>query len=150
MTRLINPAQILNTMKIEINRATKLKMIQEEFQNQFPFLKLEFYSNTHRSGEGSTKKHTLNSNLSVGEVSKLGEGKELSIEKSMKVSQLEEAFFKIFGLNVQVFRKSNNLWLQTTITDNWTLEKQNQNGAEMNIQENILPLRENDDYHEQL
>ena len=135
-------------MKLEINKATKLKLIQEEFQKSFPFLKLEFYSNSHKAGEGSVKKNTLNTSLSVGDASKLGKDSSLSINKTMKVSQLEEAFLKTFGLNVQVFRKSNNLWLQTTITDNWTLEKQNQNGREMNIQENIIPSKD-DDYHEQ-
>ena len=136
-------------MKINITKSTKLKEIQDEFQSQFPFLKLEFYSSTHRTGEGSTKKYTLNNNLTVSEVSKKVEDEELSFDKSMSVSKLEEVFSKTFGLNVQVFRKSNNLWLQTTITDNWSLDKQNQNGAEMNIQENILPIREDDDYHEQ-
>ena len=65
----------------------------------------------------------------------------------MKVSELEKAFSDIFGLNVQVFRKSNNMWLQTTITDKWSLEKQNQNGKEMNVPENLSP--ESDDYNEQ-
>lgn len=135
-------------MKLEINQSTKLKLIQDEFQNAFPFLKIEFYSNSHKAGEGSNKKNTLNANLTVGEASKKGKESSLNINKTMKVSQLEDGFLKTFGLNVQVFRKSNNLWLQTTITDNWTLEKQDQNGREMNIQENIIPAKD-DDYHEQ-
>jgi hypothetical protein len=39
------------------------------------------------------------------------------------------------------------MWLQTTITDNWSLEKQNQNGKEMNTVDTTLP--EENDYHEQ-
>lgn len=134
-------------MEIVVSKSKKLSAIQEEFQKSFPYLKLEFYSASHRRNEGTFKNATLNSNLTVGEASHLSKDNVVSIEKSMKVSELEKAFSELFGLNVQVFRKSNNTWLQTTITDNWTLEKQNQNGLEMNVSENSLP--EENDYHEQ-
>ncbi len=43
-----------------------------------------------------------------------------------------EQFFKLhFNLNAQVFRKSGNNWLETTLTDSWTLKKQNQEGMEL-------------------
>lgn len=134
-------------MEITVNKNKQLKTIQEEFQKCFPFLKLEFYSNSHRSGEGSVKKNILNANLTVGETPKFNKDSTIHIKKSMKVSELEKAFFEIFGLNIQVFRKSNNLWLQTTITDNWSLEKQNQNGMEMNIAEESSSKE--DDFREQ-
>jgi tyrosyl-tRNA synthetase len=55
---------------------------------------------------------------------------EIKIDELMKVAELEGVFAKNFGLSVQVFRKSGNLWLQTTTTDNWTLAEQNQIAAE--------------------
>lgn len=134
-------------MEITVSKNKQLKTIQEEFQKCFPFLKLEFYSNSHRSNEGSAKRNILNSNLTVGETPKFNKDNIINIKKSMKVSELEKSFSEIFGLNVQVFRKSNNLWLQTTITDNWSLEKQNQNGMEMNISETSSPRE--DDFREQ-
>lgn len=134
-------------MEITVNKNKQLKTIQEEFQKCFPFLKLEFYANSHRSSEGSAKKNLLNNNLTVGETPKFNKDNTIRIQKSMKVSELEKAFFEIFGLNVQVFRKSNNLWLQTTITDNWSLEKQNQNGMEMNIV--ATPSDKGEDFREQ-
>lgn len=134
-------------MEITVNKNKKLKTIQEEFQKCFPFLKLEFYSNSQRSGEGSVKKNTLSTDRTIGEILKFNKDSILHIKRSMKVSELEKAFLEVFGLNVQVFRKSNNLWLQTTITDNWTLEKQNKNGMEMNISEKSTP--QEDDFREQ-
>jgi hypothetical protein len=134
-------------MEIVVNKTKMLKTIQEEFQKCFPFLKLEFYSNSHRVGEGSSKKQALNNNLTVGETPQFKKDSTIEIEKSMKVSELEKAFANAFGLNIQVFRKSNNMWLQTTITDNWSLEKQNQNGKEINTVDTTLP--EENDYHEQ-
>ena len=37
---------------------------------------------------------------------------------------------KTFGLSAQVFRLSGDVWLETTSTDNWTLEEQNSTGQE--------------------
>jgi hypothetical protein len=129
-----------------ISKEKQLRQIQEEFQKQFPFLKLEFYSGFHKLGEGSDKRDLLDSHLTVGEVCKLAQEKSIAINEMMKVSELEKAFKNVFGLSVQVFRKSNNLWLQTTITDGWSLLKQNQNAEEMNEDENLSS--EPEDYQE--
>lgn len=134
-------------MEIIVSNKKQLKQIQQEFQKNFPFLKLEFYSTFHKQGEGSNKKSKLNENLTFEEISKAGKENTISINDSMKVSELEKAFKDTFGLSVQVFRKSNNLWLQTTITDGWTLSKQNKNAIEMNVQENSTS--EPEDIHEQ-
>jgi hypothetical protein len=40
----------------------------------------------------------------------------------------------VYGLSVQVFRKSGNVWLETSATDNWTLRQQNNEGAELSTQ----------------
>ncbi len=57
-------------------------------------------------------------------------------EGGMVVSELTavgdlECFFRNHLLNVQVFRRSANLWLETTMTDAWTLQKQNNHGKEI-------------------
>ena len=46
----------------------------------------------------------------------------------MTVANLENDFDAIYGLAVHVFRKSGKVWLETTVTDNWTLEEQNRQG----------------------
>ena len=46
----------------------------------------------------------------------------------MTVTDLEQNFSDVYGLSIQVFRKSGDVWLETTITDGWTLEKQNEQG----------------------
>ncbi len=47
----------------------------------------------------------------------------------MKVRTLENVFYETYGLKVQVFRLSGNIWLQTTSTDEWTLHEQNRKGG---------------------
>jgi hypothetical protein len=46
----------------------------------------------------------------------------------MTVTELESRFNTIYGLSVQLFRKSGRAWLETTVTDGWTLEEQNNEG----------------------
>ena len=57
----------------------------------------------------------------------------LSISPTMTVSDLEQNFQDQFGLAVQVFRRSGNAWLETTVTDSWTLDKQNKQGEALSI-----------------
>ena len=46
----------------------------------------------------------------------------------MTVVDLEQSFSDVFGLGVQIFRKSGKVWLETTVTDGWTLDEQNRQG----------------------
>ena len=55
----------------------------------------------------------------------------IEITGAMKVTDLEKIFKNQFSLVVQVFRKSGKIWLETTITDNWTLDQQNNHGSEL-------------------
>lgn len=114
-------------MTIKENKT--IKDIQVEFNNKFPYLKIEFYAHEHSSNEGSPKTDKLEEILTISESrTKMNEG-ELSIHPNQKVSTLEQNFHDIYGLNVQVFRKSGAIWLQTIATDDWTLHKQNEKGA---------------------
>ena len=64
---------------------------------------------------------------------------------SMTVGQLEKAFRERFGLNMQVSRKSGPVWLETTVTDKWTLRQQNEHGRELSVPvKKILPEDELD------
>ena len=112
--------------EISIDNETFLKDIQSSFNAYYPYLKIEFYNHAHSQGEGSLKKNTLNSNLTIEAVQKHELSDTIKINGLTKVGDLESAFAKNFGLSVQVFRKSGKLWLQTTATDNWTLAEQNQ------------------------
>jgi len=56
---------------------------------------------------------------------------DLEFDGTMKVNELEKLLKDEFSLAAQVFRKSGNIWLETTITDNWTLNQQNSHGKEL-------------------
>lgn len=115
---------------IIIDNDKSIEAIQSEFRQHFPFLKLIFYKVAHEATEASKAKDEIDSHLSIGEArAKDAEGN-ISINGHKKVSTLETEFREHYGLNVQVFRKSRKIWLQTTATDSWTLTEQNERGKE--------------------
>jgi len=135
------------TIKIYANKT--IKEIQTEFSSVFPYLKLEFFSKPHTTGKGTKKEYMKSSALSLREVSKKETIGSLSFDDTTIVSDLERNFREGFGLNVQVFRKSGSLWLETTATDTWTLGYQNSQGQELD-KANLSNDQEENDYHEQL
>ncbi len=133
-------------MNIIINDERYISSIQEEFHEVFPFLKLEFFSQLHEPGQGNGFLQVQPSNKKLGEIRKIDTAGEIIITPKMTVAQLEQAFGKTYGLGVQVFRKSGKSWLETVLTDHWSLYKQNAEGEFLNSP--IAP-DEPEDYHEQ-
>ncbi len=118
-------------MEIKINDQLTIDQIQDLFHAHFGYLKLEFYASEHEPGEGTSSQTMLNKASTIGQVRTRHNEGEISIHGNQKVSTLEQAFHDHYGLNVQVFRKSGEVWLQTTTTDDWTLSEQNKKGEEM-------------------
>ena len=119
--------------EIKIEDRKTINEIQKEFQSHFPYLKLEFYNAEHKEGKGTLDSMKLNVNTTIGESRTKHNSGEVSIHGNQKVSTLESNFRNFFGLNVQVFRRSANLWLQTTVTDEWTLSEQNETAMEFSL-----------------
>lgn len=118
-------------MKIQINDHRKIYAIQEEFNKRYPWLKLEFFSKPHKVGGESPKSRVLPPAKTLGECRTIHDSGTITITSGMTVADLEQAFSDVYGLSVQVFRKSGKSWLETTITDSWTLEKQNEEGKSL-------------------
>lgn len=120
----------INSMLLHISSNRLVSDIQKEFNSAFPFLKLEFFNNRSFSRSDFSMNQLIPANRKIGD-SKLSPDADVEISEDMKVSDLEKLFKDNFKLAVQVFRKSGNLWLETTMTDNWTLLQQNNHGREL-------------------
>ena len=114
--------------KLAITEEKQISEIQEEFNRFYPYLKLEFF----RVNNNTVKRcQLISKSLKVGDVIyELKEGA-IQISDAMTVFELENIFTNRFGLAAQVFRKSGNIWLETTMTDKWTLKNQNDHGREI-------------------
>lgn len=118
-------------MKITINDKRKIFAIQESFSRAFPYLKLEFFAKPHTPGGASSKKIIKHHSKTIGDCRTIHKNGSISITGSMTVGDLEQRFLDLYGLGVQVFRKSGKVWLETTVTDSWTLDSQNQEGESL-------------------
>jgi hypothetical protein len=132
-------------MVIKINDDRKLFDIQQDFNGVFPGLKLEFFSAPHSEDEPTPKRLRLGGESVVKMARKLHTNGFLSIDAGMTAYETEEAFRDLFGLNAQVFRRQGETWIETTRTDEWTLEKLNASASETNEAQ----TEEAPDYHEQ-
>lgn len=119
-------------MNIRITGQTRINDIREAFNTRFPYLKLEFFQDNNHDGKLTAEERVVHYKLPVSAIRDTGHDGVFHIEGLMTVAELERAFRDVFGILVQVFRKSGNIWLQTTATDNLTLAEQNHLAIEMN------------------
>lgn len=107
--------------------------LQRRFQEEFAYLDLKFFR-TFSQGEGlSTVKRFCDPSKTLGEEILLKANDPIHISDSMTVNELVEEFYRTYGVHVQVFRKSANLWMEITLTNNWTLRQQNNHGKEISV-----------------
>ena len=112
-------------MKLTVKPTSFLKDIRNAFQNAYPNLDIRFYNSEHGMNQGSHISEEVDMNTTIKQTSKKPFIQEtITITTDQKVSEVEEQFLKKLGLNVQVFRKSGQLWLQTSNTDHLTIKDQ--------------------------
>lgn len=112
-------------MKISISDSSTIKEIQEIFNKKYPYLKIEFFSKSHRIHTGTRKEYIISPETKIKDCRSQHQTATLDIYPKTTVAELEKNFQDVFGLFIQVFRKSGDVWIETTVTDDWTLEKQN-------------------------
>lgn len=132
-------------MQLNIAPNRYINDIQKEFNEIFPFLKLEFFKTKSFSRSEFMAHQIIPSNRKIGEGQQEIVDGNIEISENMKVKDLENIFKDRFRLAAQVFRKSGNLWLETTMTDNWTLQQQNDHGREISTVKNIKTRSEDFD-----
>jgi hypothetical protein len=118
-------------MHLHITPSRLIGDIQKEFNTEFPFLKIEFFNNKAFSRADFSATQIISPNRKIGDNQLAITDGEIEIDKQMKVKELEKNFRDQFSLAMKVFRKSGKLWLETTMTDNWTLQQQNDHGQEI-------------------
>lgn len=113
-----------------IQEGMSLFNVQKAFHAAFPYLKLEFFKYYHKAHGASAKKDLLKTDFTLQARTSGPHEPEIAVSAEMSVEALEQLFQERFGLSVQVFRKFGKTWLETTLTDDWTLKKQNDEGYE--------------------
>jgi hypothetical protein len=104
--------------------AGSLKEFKDLFSKEFPFLKLEFFK-TNSKLKASHIRDMLPASRLVENQSIV-----LDVVPEMTVEEFEGNFYGKFHFPAQIFRKSGNVWLETTTSDSWSLLHQNEHGKE--------------------
>jgi hypothetical protein len=128
---LLSAKSIIEKMKIIITDRRKIFAIQREFSEMFPFLKLEFFAKPARINGASANKVLKEASKTLAECRTVHTSGILTITSGMTVRELEQHFRDIYGLTIQILRKSGRAWLGTKMTDNWSLKEQNEQGESL-------------------
>lgn len=115
-------------MQIYISEDALISNIQGEFRDAYPYLKLEFYQQPHEVAEPSPAWEKIPPATPIDEIRMMHTFGWIDIGPKRTAMELENDFRHNMGLYAQVMRKSGDLWLETTKTDNWTLAQLNEEG----------------------
>lgn len=118
-------------MKLHVDDSRLISEIQEEFNKTFPYLKIEFFKKPHETGETSPKSEMLPADSSLAKWRTIHNEGDMAITPESTVEEVEMGFQNKFGVSAQVFRKSGEIWLETSATDHWNLKDQNEQGEFM-------------------
>lgn len=118
-------------MKIHFSNNRLVSDIQGEFNTAFPYLKIEFLKQTGLRIKANYSKNIVVPETKLSAIKEIQADADIEFDENITVSDFENKIYELFGINIQVFRRSGNIWLETTMTDNWTLKMQNEHGREI-------------------
>lgn len=117
-------------MKLYIEKESLVDDIKRVFTACYPFLKLEFYKKQISPNNYSQRKEAISSRASLIGLAKVPDKRMIDIDNDRTVAELENEFASL-GLVAEVFRRSGNVWVETSLTSDWTLGQQNLEGEEI-------------------
>jgi hypothetical protein len=111
--------------KIEINNQRKIKSIQNEFNEFFPHLKLEFYT-MHPSSIYERIKEYLDNKKTIETCRDSKKNGYIYIDEEMKANELKSSLKNEYGLNVDIFHKiGKDEWSNDPIPNHQLLKEIN-------------------------
>ncbi len=102
---------------------------QTDFTGKYPFLKLEVLKNDLFESQlkityQNNSRPTLNKNV-------FNYSTKINLGTERTVAEVGADFNNLFDLPIQILRKSGNVWVETSLTEDWTLEHQNRQGEQI-------------------
>lgn len=109
---------IKRIMMLQIAKGKQVKFVQAAFSKVYPYLKIELLK--QRAGkEELMRAEEITSNSNTVWV---------DINKQQTVANVEREFLDKTSLRIKMYRKFCNVWVETLLTEDWTLEQQNNEG----------------------
>jgi hypothetical protein len=117
-------------MKLYADKESVIKDIKNVFSTCYPFLRIEFYNKPYAENHSLQKRNPLPGNFTLQQAMKVKGKGEIDISSSKTIAELGKDLAS-FGLFAEVFRRSGNVWVETSLTREWTLQQQNLEGEEI-------------------
>lgn len=111
-------------MKLQILDNMTVAALQAEFNAMFPFLKLEV--------KAEFTKANAPKNFLLRQCRRQHNNGEFDMRPQETLVDFTNRLMLEYGLLVEVYRKCGTLWIATTLSSTWTLERQNNEGFEIN------------------
>lgn len=114
---------------LKIDERISVSNFQKEFNSAFPFLKIELYKSALGKVNNTSVKtmSLLNPSDQIGNSSK-----EIDITSLTTVAHLKQLLLEKLGISSLIYRKSGSMWIETSLTEDWSLERQNHEAEQMN------------------
>jgi len=117
-------------MKLFIEKESNAEEVKKIFATCYPYLKIELYKKLPGDNGMIAKREPLPLNVSMNQfIQKTGKSI-INMDNEVTVAELENQFTNI-GMIAEIFRKSGNVWVEASLTSNWTLRQQNMEGKEI-------------------
>jgi hypothetical protein len=128
-------------MELQVYKNTTISETAWQFSKYFPFLKLEFFLYRHGSADEHFPREVYRG-LYLEETSSFFKEGLIRFSPSTTIAELEQEFQIELGLAAKVYRRSGDMWVDTTQTSHLTLAKQNSMGAALakSVRTNIHTL----------
>jgi hypothetical protein len=111
-------------MKLQIQDDMTVAALQAEFNAMFPYLKLEVII--------GPAKGAVNKYMPLRQCRRQHNEGDFDVQPQERLIDFVDRLKKEYGLTVEVYRKSGNLWIATSLSSTWTLQRQNNEGLEIN------------------
>ena len=118
-------------MEIEINDSRTIEEIQSEFSGEYPYLNIEFLTGLGKKKGVASKSDLFPRQRKLGSIRDNHFDGSISLGAEKTVREVLDELENKFGLRAQIFRKFGSMWIETGLTDHWSLSLQNSEGHEI-------------------
>jgi glycerol-3-phosphate O-acyltransferase len=116
---------------LKIDKRISVGDFQKEFNAIFPYLKIEFFKPSSKEDAASYKTASLLT--SRDHIANDINFASISIDSMTTVALLKKLLSEKLGLLSLIYRKSGSMWIETSLTEDWSLERQNHEAEQMSI-----------------
>jgi hypothetical protein len=118
----------MDNMELHMKDSSTLGDIQAEFSQEYPFLKMDFLKPVKDRLGWMTGMEKILPGEKIFPFYRNTSINTVHIQSDKTVIQLIKEMEGLLGIKVMVQRKSGKVWIETTLTTDWTLEQQNNEG----------------------